>query len=149
MPKKLAIGGIFSGAIIALGVAIVLSGLIGLHSADAMRTANWAMLALVTTGLRIRAPKGGNQDVSLNFIFILLSIVQLSFEETVLLAGATAAIQVAIHLHRGSLGERSAPVLRHIGRIPLGMVMSPSRSRPSSHNRLVLRNQPLTRVLQS
>ena len=62
MPKKLAIGGIFSGAIIALGVAIVLSGLIGLHSADAMRTANWAMLALVTTGLRIRAPKGGNQD---------------------------------------------------------------------------------------
>lgn len=114
MPKKLAVGELFSGAIIALGVAVVLAGLVGLQAADSLRAANWVLLALVTTGLRIRTPRNKEYGVSLNFIFILLSIVQLSFEETVLLAGATAAIQIAIHMHRGNYGDRPASVLLQI-----------------------------------
>ena len=114
MLKKPAVGELFSGAIIALAVGIVLSGLIGLASVDSMRTANWALLALITTGLRIRTRKDQEYGLSLNFIFVLLSIVQMTFEETVLLAGATAAVQVAIHLHRSIKAERPASVMLQI-----------------------------------
>jgi len=114
MPKKLAAGELFSGAIVALAISVVLSGFVGLKSADSLRASNWVLLALVTTGLRIRTKNGNPYGVSLNFIFVLLAIVQMSFEETVLLAGATAAIQIAIHMHRGSYGERPASVVLQI-----------------------------------
>jgi diguanylate cyclase (GGDEF)-like protein/putative nucleotidyltransferase with HDIG domain len=111
MPKKLHAGGLFSSAVVALGLAVALASLVGLRGEGSLRAANWALLALVTTGLQIRGKRAGAYGVSPNFIFVLLSILQLSFSETVLLAGATTAIHLAILIHRGSYGERPGSTL--------------------------------------
>ena len=76
------------------GVMMLVLGVSNWECADAVRFTIYLLLALVASTLKVRLP-GITGTMSLNFLFILLGISQLSFSETLLL-GAVATIMQCI-----------------------------------------------------
>ncbi|PYT29914.1 MAG: hypothetical protein DMG57_09590 [Acidobacteria bacterium] len=76
------------------GVMMLAFAVSNWECADAVRFTIYLLLALVASTLKVRLP-GITGTMSLNFLFILLGISQLSFSETVLL-GAVATIMQCI-----------------------------------------------------
>src|SRR5947199_10826107 len=76
------------------GLMMLALGISHWESDDPVRFTIYLLLALVASTLKVRLP-GITGTMSLNFLFILLGISQLSFSETVLL-GAVATIMQCI-----------------------------------------------------
>src|SRR6476646_5430910 len=85
---------IFIGITAALGVAIVAISVWRWHSDDLLRFFCYLAIAIFASSLKVRLP-GIDGTMSVNFLFILLGVLELSLPET-LLIGCTATLVQSI-----------------------------------------------------
>ena len=76
-----------------MGSAVVLSNLLRWESSDLIRFACFFLVALFAAGLRVGVNKGNGATLPINILFVLIGIMELSLPETIVIAGATSAIQ--------------------------------------------------------
>src|SRR6476619_1620291 len=81
---------IFIGVTAAIGVAIVATSLWNWHSDDLLRFFCYLAIAVFASSLKVRLP-GIDGTMSVNFLFILLGVLELSLPET-LVIGCTATL---------------------------------------------------------
>jgi diguanylate cyclase (GGDEF)-like protein/putative nucleotidyltransferase with HDIG domain len=82
----------FVGALAFLGVAEVLAGAAQWHTNDVERFVCYFVIALASSLLKISLP-GITGTVSLNFLFVLIGIVELSVPETLIVASGATLVQ--------------------------------------------------------
>ncbi len=87
---------LFSGTVIVLGAAMLISGLASWESREPLKCAAFVLLSLIASGLRLNVPQLVG-TMSLNFVFVLLSILELSLSETLLVGCVGTAVQVFVH----------------------------------------------------
>ena len=80
----------FVGITVSLGVVMLGSSLLHWHSQDPMRFACYLAVAVLASGLKVQLP-GIDGTMSVNFLFILLGVLELSLPET-LVIGCTASL---------------------------------------------------------
>lgn len=80
----------FVGITASLGVVVLASSLAHWQSHDVMRLACYLAVAILASGLKVQLP-GIDGTMSVNFLFILLGVLELSLPET-LLIGCTATL---------------------------------------------------------
>src|SRR5882762_4866750 len=80
------------------GVMMLVLGVSNWESADPVRFTIYLLLALVASTLKVRLP-GLTGTLSLNFLFILIGVSQLSFSETLAL-GAVATVMQCVWKNR-------------------------------------------------
>ena len=76
-----------------MGSAVVLSTLLRWESSDLIRFACFFLVALFAAGLRVGVNNGNGAALPINILFVLMGIMELSLPETIVIAGATTAIQ--------------------------------------------------------
>lgn len=81
---------VFIGITAALGMVVLSSALRHWQSADLTRFVCYLLVAVLASGLKVQLP-GIDGTMSVNFLFILLGVVELSLPET-LLIGCTATL---------------------------------------------------------
>ena len=79
---------VFVGITASIGVVVLGYALSHWHSQDLMRFACYLAVAVLASGLKVQLP-GIDGTMSVNFLFILLGVMELSLPET-LLMGCTA-----------------------------------------------------------
>jgi diguanylate cyclase (GGDEF)-like protein/putative nucleotidyltransferase with HDIG domain len=89
MPKR-ALVFIFLTA--ALGVAVVATGALHWETHDGLRFVCYLLVALLASGLKVHLP-GIDGTMSVNFLFILIGILELSLPETLLIGCASGLVQ--------------------------------------------------------
>ena len=87
MPKRAIL---FIGTTAALGVATLTYSLLHWHSANLSRFICYLLIAVLASGLKIQLP-GIDGTMSVNFLFILLGVLELNLPET-LIMGCTASL---------------------------------------------------------
>ena len=111
---------IFINAIILLGIAIFIAGMVHWESADPVRTCCFLLLSLVASGLRMNLPQiVGTMSVS--FVFVLLGILELSLSETLLMACTSAAVQALVHRQQSRV---PAPPLFHVANMAIATTIA-------------------------
>jgi len=83
---------IFIGVTAAIGVAIVATSLWNWHSDDLLRFFCYLAIAVFASSLKVRLP-GIDGTMSVNFLFILLGVLELSLPETLLIGCSAALVQ--------------------------------------------------------
>ena len=86
---------VFIGAILFLGLVMWLDAL-PLHSADVPRFIVYLVIAMVAATLKIKLP-GVHGTMSVYFLFTLLSVIELSRLETMIISGGAAILQSFWH----------------------------------------------------
>ena len=86
---------VFIGAILFLGLVMWLDAL-PLHSADVPRFVVYLVIAMVASTLKIKLP-GVHGTMSVYFLFTLLSVIELSRLETMVISGGAAILQSFWH----------------------------------------------------
>lgn len=81
---------LFIGASAAFGMLALAYALWHWQTVDLTRFACYLLVAVLASGLKIQLP-GINGTMSVNFLFILLSVLELNFPETLVL-GCTATL---------------------------------------------------------
>src|ERR1700675_4650524 len=81
---------LFVGLTVSLGMVVLCSALWHWQSADLTRFACYVVVAVLASSLKVQLP-GIDGTMSVNFLFILLGVMELSFSET-LLIGCTASL---------------------------------------------------------
>ena len=81
---------IFVGITVSLGMVVLCSALLHWQSADLMRFACYLAVAVLASSLKVQLP-GIDGTMSVNFLFILLGVMELSLPET-LVIGCTATL---------------------------------------------------------
>ncbi|MGA9209962.1 MAG: HD domain-containing phosphohydrolase [Terriglobales bacterium] len=89
MPKR-ALAFIFLTA--SLGAALLAVGALRWESHDSLRFACYLIVALLASGLKVQLP-GIDGTMSVNFLFILIGILELSLPETLLIGCASGLVQ--------------------------------------------------------
>src|SRR5437899_9879742 len=82
----------FVGATSLLGAAVLVSALSHFHSADLTRFCCYLAVAILASGLKVQLP-GIDGTMSVNFLFILLGVMELSLPETLILGSAAVVVQ--------------------------------------------------------
>jgi diguanylate cyclase (GGDEF)-like protein/putative nucleotidyltransferase with HDIG domain len=77
----------------AIGLAVFAYGMFHWHAQDLIRLAVYIVIAAVASGLKVTLP-GVNGTMSVNFLFVLLGIVELNLPETLLIGLAGVITQV-------------------------------------------------------
>ncbi|MBV9144880.1 MAG: hypothetical protein JO065_03120, partial [Acidobacteria bacterium] len=72
------------------GASVFAYGMLNWHSEDLVKLAVYVIIAAVASGLKVSLP-GVNGTMSVNFLFVLLGIVELNLPET-LLIGLTGIV---------------------------------------------------------
>jgi diguanylate cyclase (GGDEF)-like protein/putative nucleotidyltransferase with HDIG domain len=75
-----------------LGSAITVGALLEWHSADPLRFVCFFVVALLSAGFKVELP-GIDGSMSVNFMFIIVGIFELSLPETLVMGCASAAVQ--------------------------------------------------------
>jgi hypothetical protein len=83
---------IYVGLMIAAGAVAVIAGIGQWTSPNLSRYICYCLLAFLGSALKVQLP-GFNGNISLNFLFILVGVAELSFSETVLLGAGAALLQ--------------------------------------------------------
>ena len=81
---------LFVGSTVSLGIAVLCLALRHWQSADLARFACYLAVAVLASGLKVQLP-GIDGTMSVNFLFILLGVMELSLSET-LVIGCTATV---------------------------------------------------------
>jgi len=76
----------------ALGAAVMAAGAVHWESHDSLRFACYLVVALLASGLKVHLP-GIDGTMSVNFLFILIGILELSLPETLLIGCASGLVQ--------------------------------------------------------
>src|SRR5213080_2155597 len=82
----------FIGMVVLAGTAILAVGSLGFHSADPARFLGYLAVALFASILKVSLP-GITGTMSVNFLFILIGIVELTLPETMLIAWTATVFQ--------------------------------------------------------
>src|SRR6266513_4384682 len=91
----------FVGITASVGVVVLAYALLHWQSQDLMRFACYLAVALLASGLKVQLP-GIDGTMSVNFLFILLGVLELSLPET-LVIGCTASLAQSVWQLRGRL----------------------------------------------
>ena len=83
---------IFIGVTAAIGIVVVAMSLWHWHSGDPLRFACYLAIAIFASSLKVRLP-GIDGTMSVNFLFILLGVLELSLSETLLIGCSAALVQ--------------------------------------------------------
>ena len=81
---------LFVGSTAAVGFAILITAAVRWHSPDLVRFLCYLAIAVISSKLKVSLP-GIDGTMSVNFLFILIGILELNFSETVVL-GCTASL---------------------------------------------------------
>src|SRR5258708_35351530 len=81
---------LFVAATVSAGILLLGTALMHWQSADLVRFSCYALIAILASVLKVRLP-GIDGTMSVNFLFILLGIMELSLHET-LIIGCTAGL---------------------------------------------------------
>ena len=92
---------VFVGITASVGVVVLASALTHWQSQDLMRFACYLAVAVLASGLKVQLP-GIDGTMSVNFLFILLGVLELSLPETVAI-GCTATLFQSVWLARKRL----------------------------------------------
>jgi diguanylate cyclase (GGDEF)-like protein/putative nucleotidyltransferase with HDIG domain len=112
MRKNNIVATLYSALILALGCGVLISGLSSFRSEDPLRFVSYFLIALLAAGMRVSVPsQSGN--LSLNFIFIAIGLLELSLGETLLLAAGTTAVQQLLH----PTGARNTPAYLQVASV--------------------------------
>src|SRR6266446_7300765 len=82
----------FVGVTSLLGAVVMVSALSHLHSADLTRFVCYLAVAILASGLKVQLP-GIDGTMSVNFLFILLGVMELSLPETLLIGCLASLVQ--------------------------------------------------------
>jgi len=91
----------FVGVTASIGVVVLALALFHWQSQDPMRFACYLAVAILASGLKVQLP-GIDGTMSVNFLFILLGVLELSLPET-LVIGCTASLAQSVWQLRGRL----------------------------------------------
>src|SRR6516164_851080 len=91
----------FVGVTASIGVVVLAFALFHWQSQDPMRFACYLAVAILASGLKVQLP-GIDGTMSVNFLFILLGVMELSLPET-LVIGCTATLVQSVWQARGRL----------------------------------------------
>src|SRR5580693_7788032 len=91
----------FVGIAVSLGMVVMAHALLHWQSQDLMRFACYLVVAVMASGLKVQLP-GIDGTMSVNFLFILLGVLELSLPET-LVIGCTASLAQSVWQLRGRL----------------------------------------------
>jgi len=83
---------VYIGVVIAAGIAVLCYGAIHASSPDSIKFFFYLVVALLASRLKVNLP-GVTGTMSVNFLFILLGIIELSFSETLMLGCAAILVQ--------------------------------------------------------
>jgi len=83
---------LFVGTTASLGVVVLAYALLHWQSQDLMRFACYLVVAALASGLKVQLP-GIDGTMSVNFLFILLGVLELSLPETLVIGCAASLIQ--------------------------------------------------------
>lgn len=111
---------LFVWAVTLLGVAMLGAGLVSWHSADPLKTGFYVLLALLASGWRFQLPQIIGA-MSINFVFILLGIVELELSEALVMACAATAVQVLVHREQRRV---PAPALFHVANSAVAVTLA-------------------------
>lgn len=101
----------FSWAVIALGIGILTAGLSDWKSIGSAKGYLYLLIALTATGVRVRLPhKMG--PISINFVFVLLGVLDLPLSQTLLIGASTVLVQG--YIYRFDRDKHTAPLLYHV-----------------------------------
>jgi diguanylate cyclase (GGDEF)-like protein/putative nucleotidyltransferase with HDIG domain len=75
-----------------LGSSVVATSILGWESVDLLKYAGFLLMAIFSSGMRISVP-GMPGTLSLNFVFVLFGLVDLSASETVMLGAIVTLVQ--------------------------------------------------------
>lgn len=78
---------------VALGVAAIATGITQWHSTHMVQFIAYLAIALVASGLKVDLP-GVNGNMSVNFLFVLLSIQELGLTQALIIGGLSAMVQI-------------------------------------------------------
>ena len=92
---------LFVGITVSLGMVVLCSALWHWQSADLARFACYVLVAILASGLKVQLP-GIDGTMSVNFLFILLGVMELSLPETMVI-GCTATLVQSIWQARNRL----------------------------------------------
>ena len=84
--------GIFIAVTATIGLAVTAAALLHWHSSDPLRFCCFLLIALLASGFKVDLP-GIDGSMSVNFVFILLGILELSFGETLVIGCASSLLQ--------------------------------------------------------
>ena len=76
-----------------IGSAVALSSILQWESVDLIRFSCFFLVALFAAGLRVGMNHSSGGAMPINILFVLIGIMELSLPETIVIAGATTAIQ--------------------------------------------------------
>ena len=83
---------VYIGVIIALGVAVLTYSALHSSTSDPLKFFCYLLVALLASRLKVNLP-GVTGTMSVNFLFILLGIIELSFSETLILGCSAILVQ--------------------------------------------------------
>jgi len=116
-PKSQTASRAFVWIVIILGTIMLGTGLTQWHPQQPLKGAFLTLLAFIASGLRLNLPQIVGA-MSVNFVFILIGIVELSLAETLLMGCAGTAIQVLVHRHQKQV---PVPAYFHIANTALSV----------------------------
>jgi len=83
---------LFIAITVAVGVAALGSACLHWHSGDLLKFSCYLLIALLASSMKVRLP-GMESTMSVNFLFVLLGVVELSLAETLVIGCAAALVQ--------------------------------------------------------
>src|SRR5246500_3468484 len=132
----------FVGITASMGVVVLGFALLHWQSHDLLRFLCYMAVALLASGLKVQLP-GIDGTMSVNFLFILLGVLELSLPET-LVIGCTASLAQSVWQLRGRLDP--VKVLFNVA----GMMANPSALTYLTYHSLAARfgdNKPILRMV--
>jgi diguanylate cyclase (GGDEF)-like protein/putative nucleotidyltransferase with HDIG domain len=88
-----------------VGIAVIVAAIWQWQSQDLLRFGAYLIIALLASGLKVVLP-GINGTMSVNFLFILLGVLELSFSETVIIGCAATLVQCFYKMSRPTKAAR-------------------------------------------
>jgi diguanylate cyclase (GGDEF)-like protein/putative nucleotidyltransferase with HDIG domain len=115
MPRQLG-AQVFIGAMALAALACFWIGFADWHSADPIKFVCYVVVALLASFLKIKLP-GINGTMSVNFLFILLGVLEMSFAETLVIGFAAFLVQ---SYWKSSKSFKPVHVVFNLSQLPVG-----------------------------
>src|SRR5882762_10365650 len=86
---------VFVTAIVAVGIAAMLAAFVQFQSNDLPKFLSFLAIALAASVLKVKLP-GITSTMSVNFLFVLVGIIELTVPETLVIACGATLLQVVV-----------------------------------------------------
>ena len=86
---------LFVAAIVTVGIAAMLTGLVQFQSPDLPKFLSYLVIALAASVLKVKLP-GITSTMSVNFLFVLVGIIELTVPETLVIACSATLLQAVV-----------------------------------------------------